>query len=345
MKNRISPKIAALVICLIPVSQSQADTNNNDTNTNKTKEPVYWSVQLENDLLSGGDDRFYTSGLQVNRTKRHSPPQWLDNISHKLPFFIDSENKGGGYSFGQKIFTPEDISVSEVIEDDRPYAGWLYGSASLGAVYEDKANYRAMNAYEFTVGIVGPSSQAGNLQEEIHRITGSETAEGWDNQLHDELGLMATYVRKSEHFRSLNNGLEYSWSPHQVLSLGNVYTYAGGGVMFRFGDNLKTDFGPPNIKPGFPGSAFFSPTKNRNWYFFGGVEGRAVAQNIFLDGNTFKDSHSVDKENLVLDAQLGFSYQHDNMRFSYSHVLRSKEFESQDKYANFGSLNVSYYFD
>jgi len=340
MKNKLSPQFASLAICLLAAPQLYAETTDY-----KSKQPVYWSVQLENDLLSGGDDRFYTSGLEINRTKRDSPPQWLDNISHKLPFFIESEDKGGGYSIGQKIFTPEDISISEVIEDDRPYAGWLYGSASIASVFKNEADYRAVNAYEFTVGIVGPSSQAGSFQEEVHRMTGSETAEGWDNQLHDELGLMATYVRKHEHFRNLNNGLEYSWSPHTVVALGNVYTYAGAGMMFRFGDNLKADFGAPNIDPGFPGTAYFSPKKGQNWYFFGGLETRAVAYNIFLDGNTFKDSHSVDKEPLILDAQLGVSYQRNNVRLSYSHVLRSKEFEDQDKYANFGSLNVSYYFD
>lgn len=344
MKNILSLQCAALFIYLMFTAQASAETIQFES-----KQPTYWSVQIENDMLSGGGDQFYTSGIQINRTKRDSPPQWLDNISSKLPFFIQKGDnkgaKGGGYTFGQKIFTPEDISIKELIKNDRPYAGWLYTSASIGSVFKDEPDYRALNMYEFTVGIVGPSSQAGNSQNEVHRIIGSERAQGWDNQLHDELGVVATYVRKHEHFRNLKNGLEYSWSPHQVLALGNVYTYAGAGIMFRFGDNLKTDFGPPNISPGFPGTAFFSPTKGKNWYFFGGLETRAVAQNIFLDGNTFKDSHSVDKKPLILDAQLGVSYQRNNVRFSYSHVLRSKEFEHQDKNANFGSLNVSYYFD
>lgn len=31
-------------------------------------------------------------------------------------------------------------------------------------------------------------------------------------------------------------------------------------------------------------------------YVFAGAEGRGVASNIFLDGNTFEDSHTVDRE-------------------------------------------------
>jgi len=116
--------------------------------------------------------------------------------------------------------------------------------------------------------------------------------------------------------------------------------------MLRLGNNLKNDIGPPNISPGFPGAAFFSPAKGgRSWYLFAGLEARAVAQNIFLDGNTFTDSHSVDKKPLVLDLQYGAAYQRNNMRFSYSHVIRSKEFDDQEENASFGSLNFSFFLD
>ena len=309
-------------------------------------EPGYWGVQIENDVLANGDDRFYTNGFQINYIKRNAPPQWLDNLTEKLPLFIKTEKKGGGFSFGQKIFTPEDVTTKELIENDRPYAGWLYVSASIASIIKQDSRLRDFNAFEFTVGIVGPSSQAGNTQNGFHKLMGIEESEGWDNQLKDELGLVITYVRKQEYFNQLENGLEFSWSPHRVLALGNVYTYAGGGAMLRFGNNLKNDIGPPNISPGFPGAAFFSPTKGgSSWYVFGGLEARAVAQNIFLDGNTFKDSHSVDKESLVLDLQFGVAYQRNNMRLSYSHVVRSKEFEDQKENASFGSFNFSFFLD
>lgn len=67
--------------------------------------------------------------------------------------------------------------------------------------------------------------------------------------------------------------------------------------MLRLGQRLPLDYGPPRIQPSLPGSGFFVPPQDRfGWYLFAGVEGRAVARNIFLDGNTFRDSRSVDKE-------------------------------------------------
>ncbi len=340
MKLGIILRFTALFNCLIVTSLLFAETKVFNT----VKEPGYWSIQTENDIFATGDDRFYTNGFQVNYIKRNAPPQWLDKLTGKLPLFIRTESKGGGYSFGQKMFTPEDVYTEKLIKDDRPYAGWLYASTSVASLIKNKPNLRGINAFEFTVGIVGPSSQAANTQNGFHRLMGIKESNGWDHQLKDELGLVATYVRKEEHFNQLKNGLEYSWSPHRVLALGNVYTYAGTGLMLRLGKNLKNDIGPPNISPGFPGAAFFSPAKGgHGWYIFGGLETRAVAQNIFLDGNTFTDSHSVEKKPLILDFQYGITYQRNNMRFSYSHVVRSKEFDGQKENASFGSLNYSFF--
>ncbi len=309
-----------------------------------TKEPVYWGVQIENDLFGSGDDRFYTNGIQINRMQRHTSPAWLKDWVEALPFFTVSDIKGGGYSLGQKMFTPEDVEAVELVKNDRPYAGWLYWSTSVASLIKNLPHERAMNAFELTLGVVGPSSQAGGVQNEFHKLIGSELSNGWKNQLKDEPGVVATYVRKSEYFTPFDDGLAFSWSPHRVAALGNVYTYAGAGVMFRFGRHLKNDIGPPNISPGFPGASFFSANKEgRGWYVFGGLEGRFVVQNIFLDGNTFQESHRVEKERLVWDFQYGVAYQYRNVRISFSQVVRSKEFEQQQENAAFGAINVSFF--
>lgn len=309
-----------------------------------SKEPIYWGIQSENDLFGSGDDRFYTNGLQINATQRNTPPAWLQGWVTELPFFIMGDIKGGDYSFGQKIFTPTDVESTAVVKDDRPYAGWLYWGSSVASMIKKEPQQQEMNAFEIVFGIVGPSSQAEYVQNEFHRLMALDVSNGWKNQLKDELGVVATYVRKSEYFSSLNSGLEYSWSPHRVVALGNVYSYVGSGVMFRFGQHLRNDIGPPNISPGFPGASFFSAAKEgKGWYVFGGIEGRVMAQNIFLDGNTFQESHRVKKERFVLDFQYGLAYQYRNVRVSFSNIVRSKEFEQQQGNVAFGAINVSFF--
>jgi len=120
-----------------------------------------------------------------------------------------------------------------------------------------------------------------------------------------------------------------------------VFTYANAGMMLRLGQRLPLDYGPPRIQPSLPGSGFFVPQDGFGWYLFAGVEGRAVARNIFLDGNTFRDSRSVDKEPLVGDLQFGIALTWRNVRLSYTHVLRTREFETQDEADNFGAFSLS----
>jgi hypothetical protein len=90
------------------------------------------------------------------------------------------------------------------------------------------------------------------------------------------------------------------------------------------------------------GSDFVQPATDRwGWYLFAGVDGRIVGRDIFLDGNTFQDSRSVDKKRLVGDASLGAALLFPWGRLSYVHTFRSEEFDGQDSFAEFGSVNLS----
>jgi hypothetical protein len=62
---------------------------------------------------------------------------------------------------------------------------------------------------------------------------------------------------------------------------------------------------------------------------------------IFLDGNSFRDSRSVDKEPLVGDLQFGIVLTWRDMRLSYTHALRTREFETQGEADDFGAFSLS----
>jgi len=120
-----------------------------------------------------------------------------------------------------------------------------------------------------------------------------------------------------------------------------VFTYGNAGVTMRYGKRLPNDYGPPRVQPGLAGFGDFSPVSGFGWYMFAGIEGRAVARNIFLDGNTFRDSRGVDKKHLVGDLQFGIVLDWPDMRLSYTHVLRTREFQTQECEDNFGSFSLS----
>ncbi len=67
------------------------------------------------------------------------------------------------------------------------------------------------------------------------------------------------------------------------------------------------------------------------YYVYVAAQGRAVGRNIFLDGNTFEDSRSVDKKPLVGDLSAGVAmFWSDDFRLDASATYRSKEFDGQE---------------
>jgi len=305
-----------------------------------------WTVglQIENDRFTR-TDRHYTNGLRASflSPEDRIQPEAIARLWDALPLPLDRDHRRVEFALGQSMFTPSDTDRADLIRDDRPYAGWFYGSMAL--LSHGKGDNADLESLELDLGIVGPASLAEQTQIKWHQLIGVDEPRGWDNQLDNEPGIVLSYSRK---WRRLAPdtflGLQVDLTPHATVNLGNVLTSAAAGATVRFGMDLPSDFGPPRIRPSLPGSALFDPNKNWAWYFFAGVEGRYVLHNIFLDGNTFSDSHSVDKEPLVGDFQVGAAITVGRMRLAYIHVLRTREFKHQDVHDRFGVISVAFKF-
>jgi hypothetical protein len=238
------------------------------------------------------------------------------------------------------MFTPDDITTPVPDPADRPYAGWLYGTASLISDNGDN-----LDTLQLTLGVVGPASGAAESQKFVHKITRSKHPKGWGSQLHNEPTAMLTYEHKDRNLYELSPfGWGFDVTPGYAASVGNSFTKATVGAVARLGYDLPADYGPPLIKPGLGGSDFFIPQKKLGWYAFAGVDGSVVAQNIFLDGNTFRDSPRVEKIPWVGGLQAGLALTYNDMRIAYTHVFRSKEFKGQDAIDNYGAVNISWRF-
>lgn len=301
-----------------------------------------FSFILDNDLF-GGTDKYYTNGFLFSyRSPSDLPPGALDDFADVLnPLVSENSSRRWGVAFGQDIFTPEDILLTNPDPEDRPYAGWLYGALSLSS-YTDTS----YGSLELQAGVVGPSALGEQVQNNVHDFWSINRAFGWDYQLKDEPGinLVASRLwRVNYPFDATKpRGLAWGIVPNLQGSLGNVQTYASGGAMVRIGSDLYADFGPPRTRPSVAGSGFVQPDPdNFGWYVFVGVEGRAVGRDIFLEGNTFKDSRSVDKKIFVGDASIGAAMLFSWGRLAYVHTVRSEEFQNQAGPFEFGSLSLS----
>ncbi|NJC87115.1 MAG: lipid A deacylase LpxR family protein [Desulfuromonas sp.] len=296
------------------------------------------SFVLENDLFYN-IDRHYTSGVRLVWVpdRAAATPRWAMKAAGWVPWFPAEGTVRPGYALGQSMFTPSDITIADPPPGERPYAGWLYGTIGLGV-----ESGRQLDQFGITFGMVGPASLAEESQKSVHKTIDSDEPKGWDTQLKNEPGLVLTYQRSWRELAAktfLKNEIDFS--PHVGGALGNVFTYANAGLTMRYGRRLPNDYGPPRIQPGLPGTSDFSPTSDFGWYLFAGVDGRVVARNIFLDGNTFRDSRSVDKYPLVGDLQFGLVLDWPSARLSYTHVLRTKEFRTQKGNDDFGAISLS----
>ena len=302
------------------------------------------TVLFENDLFYR-TDRDYTNGTQIAWTSPVlAPEDWAATLANKLPFFSYTSEVRKVYALGQDIFTPSDISLKNPPLDEHPYAGYLYAALGvLGKTPGENGAPDRLDQVELQLGVVGPASLAEQTQKFIHEIFNDTKPEGWDTQLRNEPALLFEYERSWRFRQPLFLGLEMQVDPHLGGTLGNVYIFANAGAMARIGFNLPDDFGPPRIDPSLPGSYYFEPQKEGalGGYVFVGVDGRAVAHNIFLDGNTWQDSRHVDKNIFVGDLDYGAALTWDRFRLTYTHVFRTREFKTQRGSDQFGAVSLS----
>lgn len=319
----------------------QSDITNAVRRTKQDNQSRFITLNSENDLYGGGTDRNYTNGARATYTDMGaSVPEVFHMIDRAVPTFSINETTTISYSLGQNLYTPQDINVSANQPNDRPWAAFLYGSVGLTTITNNH-----VDSLEATLGIIGPAALGEQTQKFVHEhiSPSSPTPRGWRHQLKNEPGLMLSWERSFPERYSLETfGWRSSAVPYIGATIGNVYTYASAGASFNispYGEGFQD--APVRVRPAMPGTgAFVVPDNTFSWYIFGGVEGRAVARNIFLDGNTFTSSHDVDKKPFVADANIGLALTYGKTRISYALIYRSREFDDQDQGDIFGTVTI-----
>ncbi len=301
-------------------------------------EKVAFSILFENDIFYNADHD-YTNGVEfAYTTAPNDTPGWAERATRAL--FHKNGDVRARYAFGQNMFTPHNLALVNPPLTDRPYAGFLYGA--LGLVEDTGSD---LDQLQFTLGVVGPASVAEETQKMVHSIFNDRKPMGWTTQLRDEPGLIVEYNRSVKLIRPQSIlGAVFDFEPNYGATIGNVYDYVDAGAMARVGFNLPKDYGPMRIQPSLPGSNYFEPTAGLGAYVFAGVEGRAIARNLFLDGNSFETSRSVSKKSLVGDLVLGAAVTFDSFRLAFTHDIRSREYKTQPAADQFGAVDLTFRF-
>lgn len=328
--------LAALVAAFLLPAQAFADA--------PKKKPAVTSVTTENDFFGGGTDRNYSNGVRIERVSAADDVfPALNWVANRLPWLdLDRTDLRQGFALSHVIFTPEDIHTPAADSLDRPYAAWLAVSGTVTASDEDTQDTLQVN-----LGIVGPSAGGEFIQNNWHKVIGLDQALGWESQLRDEPGIEIIGQRlQTWPGPELPMGLETDFGAHITGALGNVRTYAGGGMTARIGWDLDSSFGPPRIRPALSGAGEFIPGTVEDplgGYIFVGGDVRAVARDMFLDGNLWRDGPRVDdRRTVVADLQIGAAVHYQNVQVAFTIVNRTEQFKRQKGPQRFGAISLSF---
>ena len=294
------------------------------------------SVYGENDSRlikpSGKTDRHYTHGGKIVYLTQPDW-QWLGDFAEWDAAGPDQPaDTAVGFFIGQNIYTPDNVAKpARRKAEDMQFAGWLYTG-----MFVQRATNDTLEHIELNVGIIGPSSKAEEIQDEIHEWLRSNKPEGWDDQISDELAVDVTYMRKQ---RLLDGWLKPTDKTDVIaeygFTAGSVHRHAQAGLTFRYGFNLGHTFGPGRMN--LPsGISTFRKDTDKSGYIFARFGARAVEHNRFLTG--------LSPEPFVGELQIGTVYTYKSLEIGYSQTFFTQEYKQQSANDSLGAVSVSYHF-
>lgn len=307
-------------------------------------ESFNYSMENDNDVHT---DFGYTHGSKISILfYRGDTKESFLNIPFTSP---QNRNNFISFSYANQMYTPYDLDETQLIKDDRPYAGYSYIEIGL---HQTTESY--LDSLTLQLGIVGPSSGMEGLQSIFHKSIDAADASAWDYQLKDEFIMQLNYMHKWRLKLAKIYDLETVLVPYAGANFGNASLKASGGALYRIGLNIPKDFGMNSMNEGsFPSlpiesKAIVNDISKLSLSLNLSAGSNLVVRDIFLDGNTFKNSHSVDKNYLNVYGALGVSARYKNFCVDYQHSYYSKEYEQRGlhrKYKGYGTLILTYNFE
>ncbi len=303
------------------------------------------TLTTENDKFGTKSiDRHYTNGFRGKYTRlTDEVPAWVQSLGEVLPLVDFGGKTAVSYGLNHAIFTPDHVQNYGRTPGDMPYSGYLFGTVGIADIEPNRTD-----EYELSVGMVGPAAGGKFVQRKYHDIAGIYKPNGWDDyHLENEPILNFSWVRRHKGLAAWDNGDWFvDFEPRYGFAAGNAFTHANVGGTVRFGPSAARGQDTVGLMvPGMPGTGIFEKSgRGFTWFTFVSADGRAVARNIFLEGNTWEDSPSVDKKYFVADLATGIVVTTGDIRGSFTLNSRSKEFRTQTDNDVFGSISVGYRF-
>jgi lipid A 3-O-deacylase len=279
-------------------------------------------IRVDNDALNfwvpvrERPDEEYTHGMSLG-IELEGAPSWARRIVDRRIRCASSSDAACmrvNLVLGQQIYTPR-VDSPFTVPGDRQYAGWLFVEGTV-----TRAEPNDLHSLSLQLGVTGRPSLAGWAQTKLHKLGGFWEPEGWDDQLPAEPGAILGYTR-SHLVGALDTGGTgiLDFVPYWKVQAGNIRTDASVGARARIGFGLDHPWRAASTRTPHKYSLFASA----------GLHQRVALRDIFLDGTTFKTSHSVEKRPFVSSFDVGFGVRARRLQLEYRVTSRSREYRTE----------------
>lgn len=296
------------------------------------------SFTSDNDAPFGLDND-YTNGLFISYTTGE-----LGDNSQLEPLSLSARSLDKlEFVFGQKMYTPENIASSFPVENDRPYAGFLYTEINYLTILPER-----MSRYSVTLGTVGKHSLAQQAQRFVHDITDSEYPNGWKFQIDEGLVANLGYLSHYNWNRtSFANSTQFEVSNVSEANVGNFRSDASTGVMFRWGEHLSSSIGAANIDSERPFRSGYLGKGSSGWFAFSGLEARYRFNDITIEGDRpgipDPENYPVTLEKSQATFVAGFTWYNANFGGSFTAAVNTNDYEEAVD-STHGNASISLFF-
>lgn len=287
---------------------------------------------IDNDYyIAFQQDRYYTDGTFIYY--RHALKQ--DKLNPTI------EKNSIDFEIGQKIYNPYWSHVPDMKMHDRPFAGYLYGSAAMNWFFKNESILKISTQ----IGVLGPSSYAKEVQTGFHKLVKAYyTVEGWDYQVKDEFALNLELSYQRLFYHSANRIFDISGSSSALI--GNTFSGANAGLVFRFG----------NMNPFYESSYANSRIKNKlgdnrktdlELFLFTKPQLNFAAYDATIQGGLFRSDKgpvTFGIKNWVYSQQVGINFAWKRLSSKFIVTLKTKEVDGPAKAYHYGSAIFAYNF-
>ncbi|HVX40598.1 MAG TPA: lipid A deacylase LpxR family protein [Gemmatimonadaceae bacterium] len=290
--------------------------------------PRTLTLRIDNDAFDfwmkpwNRPDEEYTSGVHVTEDGGDAP-RWAHALLASMPVCAPrlAECRTGRIEIGQDIYTPSvSVDSAHAAPGSRPNAGWLYLSESARRLRVDRSD-------ELTIalGVTGPPSLARQMQRLAHDVAPAfNRPTDWSSQIGFEPGLLVRYAQERRIGGNGDAPLGFDLLPRVAATIGNVRTDAEIGFRARGGWHLAHPWLPSD------GATSVALTI--------GASARAIARDLFLDGNTFTMSPRVGHEPVVGEGEAGLELRRGRFMVAYRAATDTRAYAAGPRWHPWSSL-------